>query len=341
MAQSWGMAAEGISDWVVRLARADDMPALRELAALTGGGFTNLPDDAGALRERLDWSLASCAASVSEPDNELYIFLLEHRETGRVAGTAAIFSRIGVRWPFYSYHIDTLSMRSEQLDRSFSTQVLHLSNAYNGYSEVGGLFLHPDFRSGGLGHLLARSRYLFIGRHQARFTANLLAELRGQMRGDGSSPFWNGLAGRFFEMEFMEADRFNSLHGNQFIADLMPKYPVYVALLTDEARAAIGRPHDDGRAAVRMLEREGFSYHGYVDIFDGGPTMDCPIAQLRAVREMRAATILHGHGRDLHLVARGQVAEFHCFALPATVGDGTLTVDAAHGVDGEVVHAPW
>ncbi len=44
-------------------------------------------------------------------------------------------------------------------------------------------------------------------------------------------------------------------------------------MLDDDARNVIGLPHPTGRAAMRMLEKEGFAYEGYVDIFDGGPTM--------------------------------------------------------------------
>ena len=29
----------------------------------------------------------------------------------------------------------------------------------------------------------------------------------------GNSPFWDGLAGRFFGMTFPEADEFNAVHG--------------------------------------------------------------------------------------------------------------------------------
>lgn len=56
-------------------------------------------------------------------------------------------------------------------------------------------------------------------------------------------------------MNFQDADEFNAKFGNQFIADLMPKHPVYIAMLPESARAVIGVPHPTGRAAMRMLER--------------------------------------------------------------------------------------
>ena len=56
----------------------------------------------------------------------------------------------------------------------------------------------------------------------------------------GNSPFWDALAGRFFGMSFPEADEFNAVHGTQFIADLMPKTPIYVAMLPDSAQGGDG-----------------------------------------------------------------------------------------------------
>ncbi|MEI5617046.1 arginine N-succinyltransferase, partial [Streptomyces brasiliscabiei] len=113
--------------------------------------------------------------------------------------------------------------------------LLNLVTDLEGSSEVGGLFLHPGERAGGLGLLLARSRYLFIAMHRARFADRILAELRGIIDERGGSPFWDGVAGRFFGMSFQEADYFNAINGNQFIADLMPKHPVYVAMLPEGA----------------------------------------------------------------------------------------------------------
>ena len=85
----------------------------------------------------------------------------------------------------------------------------------------------------------------------------VLAELRGVMDEAGNSPFWDALAGRFFGMSFPEADEFNAVHGTQFIADLMPKTPIYVAMLPESARAVIGQPHPTGRAALQDARERG------------------------------------------------------------------------------------
>src|SRR3546814_1123507 len=166
-----------------------------------------------------------------------------------------------------------------------------LSNDLNGASEVGGLFLHPAARAGGLGLLLAWARYLFIARHRARFGDLHLAVLRGVIDEAGGSPFWDGVAGKFFGMSFQEADQFNAVHGNQFIADLMPKHPVYIAMLNEHARSVIGVPHPTGRAAMRMLENEGFAFENYVDIFDGGQTMIARTDQVASIRDAKHVVV--------------------------------------------------
>src|SRR3546814_11815839 len=132
-----------------------------------------------------------------------------------------------------------------------------LSNDLNGAAEVGGLFLHPAARAGVLGLLLARSRYLFIARHRARFGDRILAELRGVTDEAGGSPFWDGGAGKFFGMSFQEADQFNEVHGNQFIADMMHTHPVYNQMLNAHALNVDGTEHSTGRAARRQTANKG------------------------------------------------------------------------------------
>jgi len=319
--------------WFIRPAREDDLDALLDLAGMTGGGFTNLPPDRDALARRIAWSVESFEKDLQAPDNELYMLFLEEAGTGRIGGTACLFSRVGVEWPFYSYKVGTVTQTSRELKRTFVEKVLYLTNDYDGASEVGGLFLHPELRTGGLGRLLARSRYLFVAQHRERFGDRVLAELRGWLGADGSSPFWDGLGRLFFGMPFQEADRFNSLHGNQFIADLMPKHPIYVSMLPEASRSVIGRPHDTGIPAMKMLEAEGFAFDGYIDIFDGGPTVCCRTDHIRTLRDSRvdpiAAVAAADAALDRRLFARGRLTEFR-----AWIGH------AQGSADGLVVAAP-
>ncbi|EDL48594.1 arginine N-succinyltransferase [Erythrobacter sp. SD-21] len=314
----------------LRAAHITDLEHLYEMAKLTGGGFTNLPADKAALTKKLERADAAFSRTEDTLGDDIFTLVLENIETGQVRGTCQVFSQVGQQWPFYSYRLNTLTQHSQELDRTVRAELLSLVTDLEGSSEVGGLFLHPGERAGGLGLLLARSRYLFIAMHRSRFSDRILAELRGVIDDRGGSPFWDGVAGRFFGMTFQEADYFNATNGNQFIADLMPKHPVYVEMLSEEARKVIGVPHPSGRAAMRMLENEGFAYEGYVDIFDGGPSMTARTDNVKSVKEAKPARV---SAIDLDIGERALIASGELGGFKSAYGmrefgeDGSVSID--------------
>jgi arginine N-succinyltransferase len=158
-----------------------------------------------------------------------------------------------------------------------------------------------------------------------------VAELRGVIDEHGGSPFWDAIAGKFFGMDFREADAFNGAHGTQFIADLMPKTPIYTAMLPPEALAVMRQPHPSGRAAMRMLEQEGFSGEGYIDIFDGGPTMSVATDSIRTLREAKelvVADIVDSHAAPVMLIAAGGLGDFASGWGHVGIDGDAATIDA-------------
>ena len=330
--------------FVIRPATSDDLQHLYEMAKLTGGGFTNLPPDRKSLAAKLAGSEAAFSRADDGPAAETFVLVLENIETGEVRGTCQLFTAVGHQHPFYSYRISTLTQYSKELDRSVTAELLSLVNDLGGTSEVGGLFLHPGERAGGLGLLLARSRYLFIASHRKRFGDRVLAELRGIIDERGGSPFWDAIGGKFFGMTFQEADDFNAIHGNQFIADLMPKHPVYIAMLDEAAKKVIGLPHPSGRAAMRMLENEGFAYQGYVDIFDGGPTMLAQTDKVRSIADANCSVVVDTalESGEKALIAAGKLDDFCCcYGLRELRGDriaiDSRTAEMLHVCEGDEV----
>ena len=314
----------------IRPATNDDFQAIYEMAKLTGGGFTNLPADKASLVDKLIRSQEAFTSDSETQSDDLFVMVLENVETGQIRGTCQIFGQVGTEWPFYSSRVSTLTQTSKALGKTFRAEMVTLVTDFEGSSEVGGLFLHPGERAGGLGLLLARSRYLFIRQHRKRFGDRVLAELRGVIDEAGGSPFWDAIAGRFFGMSFQEADEFNAIHGTQFIADLMPKTPIYTAMLPESARAVMGVPHPSGRAAMKMLEREGFRFDGYIDIFDGGPTMSAKTDEVRSIRESRelvVSAVSDDIDHEPVMLAAGHLTGFvACYGQVGVEPDGTATL---------------
>jgi len=85
---------------------------------------------------------------------------------------------------------------------------------------------------------------------------------------------------------------------------------------------------------MKMLEREGFQFDCYVDIFDGGPTMVAPTDQIRTIRESRElvlAEIAEGEVEGPNMMlATGRMADFAAAcANVATDAEERATVDRA------------
>jgi arginine N-succinyltransferase len=328
---------------VVRPARRGDLDGLFRLAKAAGSGMTNLQPDKALLAERLADTEASLLAEDFRARGGPIFFVVERVGTdGTIArdaviGTACIFPRIGVEWPFYSYRLtrqaQTHKARHDALaSRAIAHDVLILANDFDGQAEVGGLFVDASARGMAAGRLTARSRYLFLAEHRDWFGRQVISDMRGYQDEAGVSPVWEALGREFYAMDFEEADRMNAVLGNQFIADLSPKHPIYARLLPRAARDALGRPHDEGRQAMALLLEEGFRHEGYVDIFDGGPTLVANIDDLKAVRESRRVQVgrigppdvsLDGPPAD-RLISAGVAGAFRATRGRLTIGEDNL-----------------
>ena len=257
---------------IVRPVTSADLPALIELARSTGTGLTTLPANEQRLQHRVSWAEKAFRGEAERGDAD-YLFVLED-DAGKVVGISAIAGAVGLREPWYNYRVGLTVSASQELNIHREIPTLFLANDLTGNSELCSLFLHADHRSGLNGKLLSRARFLFIAEFRHLFGDKLIAEMRGMSDEEGRSPFWESLGRHFFKMEFSQADYLTGVGNKAFIAELMPKFPLYTCFLSEEARGVIGRVHPNTEPALAMLKAEGFSYQGYVDIFDAGPAIE-------------------------------------------------------------------
>ncbi len=275
---------------VVRCVRIDDVDPLFQLIQKSEYGLTTLKISKDKLQERIEQSLFAFSQTKARPSGQPYVFVMEDMTNGKIVGTVAIYSKVGGYEPFYSYEIKKTLHESVELGIRKEIDVLHLRVEHNGPTEIGSLFLSPDYWGGGHGRLLSMSRFLFMAEFPSRFEQEVVAEMRGVVHADGRSPLWSAIGSHFFQIEFPKAETLSS-ESKKFIADLMPKHPIYIPLLSEEAQAVIGRVHPNTEPALAMLKKEGFEFRQLVDIFDGGPTMHCDFKKVRAIRESRRLRI--------------------------------------------------
>lgn len=313
---------------IVRPVRSADLPALIDLARSTGAGLTTLPANEERLAHRVGWAEKTFRGAAERADAD-YLFVLEDA-AGRVVGISAVAGAVGLREPWYNYRVGLTVSASQELHIHRQVPTLFLANDLTGNSELCSLFLHADHRSGLNGRLLSKARFLFIAEFRELFGDKVIAEMRGMSDEGGRSPFWESLGRHFFKMEFSQADYLTGVGNKAFIAELMPKFPLYTCFLSEEARTVIGRVHPDTEPALAMLKAEGFSYQGYVDIFDAGPAIEAETAKIRAVQGSQNLVLAIGTPGDdavPFLMHNRKCEDCRITAAPARLAAGTLVVD--------------
>nr|WP_294977945.1 arginine N-succinyltransferase [uncultured Pseudomonas sp.] len=314
---------------IVRPVTSADLPALFDLARSTGTGLTTLPANEQRLQHRVSWAEKAFRGEAERADAD-YLFVLES-DDGKVVGISAVAGAVGLREPWYNYRVGLTVSASQELGIHREIPTLFLANDLTGQSELCSLFLHADHRAGLNGRLLSKARFLFIAEFRELFGDKVIAEMRGMSDEDGRSPFWESLGRHFFKMEFSQADYLTGVGNKSFIAELMPKFPLYTCFLSEDAREVIGRVHPHTEPALAMLKAEGFSYQGYVDIFDAGPAIEAPTEKIRAIADSQNLVLAIGTPGDdaePYLIHNRKREECRITAAPARVAAGSLVVDA-------------
>lgn len=318
---------------IVRLSEERDVDGLFALAQSAGTGMTTVPNSREAIAERVGRSREAVAGEGRAGPKDVFFFVLE--QDGEIAGMASIFPALGEDRPFYSYRVSQVAAAAPEIGIQASSELLYLCNDYHGYTEIGTLLIGEQARGTGAGRLMSLSRFIYMTAIEQRLlndrfpdAVRVMAEIRGQFTEDGESVFWDAIASKFFHMGFQEADE-RSANDFRFIADLMPKFPIYTELLSQEARDIIGKPHELSAMAMNMLIREGFQYANCIDIFDGGPSVEAPLKSIRVIKESVKATVriqdnIPTEGQREWLVALAEPKNFRSTLLLRGPRDGSL-----------------
>lgn len=276
---------------VVRCVQEEDLDQLHQLIQQAEYGLTTLRVSKDELEARIQKSVfAFSQTKISKPEGEVYVFVMEDLAKKLIVGTSSIYSKVGGFEPNYSYEIEESVHDSVDLGVHKVIEILHLREDHDGPTEIGSLFLSPDYWGEGHGRLLSMSRFLFMAEFPQRMEQEVIAEMRGVVDKEGVSPLWSALGSHFFQIDFPKADTLTA-RSKKFIAELMPEHPIYIPLLPESAQEVIGHVHRNTRPALAMLQKEGFEYRRRVDIFDGGPMLHCQLDNIRAVRESKRGTV--------------------------------------------------
>ena len=318
---------------MLRLGRTADLPQIERLAAASPVGVTALPASRERLADILAASEASMAEEVTFSGEERYFFVLEDTATATLVGCSGIIAASGFRSPFYTFRNEMFVHASRELGLHNRIHVLSLCHDLTGHSLLVGYHLSEGHRTPELAQLNARGRLLFMASHPQRFAESTSVEVVGISDEQGNAPFWDAVGRHFFAVSYAEAERIGSERGRGFLAELMPGYPIYVPMLSDEAQEVVGQVNPSVQDVFDILMDEGFETDNYVDIFDGGPVVNARTAMLTSVRHSQLTQVVVGQpqaGDTLWLVANTKGCDFRACALRFAWQPGEpLQLDAA------------
>ena len=321
---------------LLRPVAESDLPDLLRMAAASADGISSLPHDEARLAARIQASRQSFASEDEASGEETYLFVLEDLARGALVGCSGIAASAGFYDRFYSYRNEFVVHASAALGVTQRMHTLHLCHDLTGSTLLTSFYLEPEYSQGPAAQLLSRARLLFIQAQAERFSPRIAAESPGVVDAQGQSAFWDAVGRRFFGMDYPQAEAVVGGRSKAFIADLMPPSPIYVALLPEPAQWVLGQLHPVAELPFSILTDEGFDADSYVDIFDGGPTVEAPLASLRTVRSARWLTVqAEGGAGPLSLLVRPERRRFAALLGPAGAGLGLGAVTAAQGQLGE------
>jgi len=324
---------------ILRPARLPDLPGVEAIALASAVGITSLPPDRDKLYEKIRASTQSFAAEVDVNGEEIYFFVLEDSASGEIVGTSGIVASAGFHDRFYSYRNEIIVHASQELKVSNKIHALHLCHDLTGTSLLTSFYIDPKYNDTHWPQLLSRARLLFMAENPHRFADRLAAENPGLCDDDGNAPFWNAVGRRFFGMEYPQAEQLSGGRSKTFIAELMPQYPIYVPLLPPDAQRAIGQLHPVAQLPFSMLLEEGFEADTYIDIFDGGPTVEARLSTLRSIRENRRLRVNRSPVINVNMDANNQVRRVTSppelpYIIATTSTEGFRATIANAAVDG-------
>lgn len=266
---------------VIRPIKKEDLDKYIKIAFEVDIGITSMPKDREMLTHQVENAInAFSNTSLKKPGPEHYIFILEDRSTEAIAGTCAITAKTGLTSPVYFFR--------REMDGN--APILRAVQYRDYTTEIGSLYLLPEYRHHGLGHLLSLSRFLFIAAFPERFDKMVFALMQGCFDEKNHSPVWDAIGRHFLDIDYSELLKRKNHHQLNYHS-ILPHHPIYIKLLPKEIQEVIGKSPPQAMAALNMLLQEGFMMTEEMDIFDAGPRIEAETKEILTVKSNILSTV--------------------------------------------------
>jgi len=281
--------------FLIRNVQPKDYRDLRELSGELN--TVNLPSRPHELKKMIARSQASFSGkNIKKKDRAQFLFVVEDLAKGKVVGTSKVYARHGTpQRPHLYFEVREEPVHSPTLGVRFSRKYYRLKKDPRGYSEIGGLVLHPKYRGHGekLGKQLSLIRFVYMRAHPTWFLRRVIAELLPPFRKGGISSLYEFYGHSLTRLPYRQADLL-SFKNKKFILRLFPHADLYHDILPQEVQEDIGQTGPGSEVARKLLCRIGFRDARQVDPLDGGPYYWAPLGEVSVYRQTQG----HSYGGE-------------------------------------------
>lgn len=305
-----------------------DLLVLIELVCSIGIGLIILLVNEQCLQYCVSWVEKVFCGEVECGDVD-YLFVFED-DVGKVVGIFVIVGVVGFCEFWYNYWVGFIVSVLQEFNIYCEIFMLFLVNDLIGNFELCLLFFYVDYCSGFNGKLLLCVCFLFIVEFCYLFGDKLIVEMCGMFDEEGCLLFWESFGWYFFKMEFFQVDYFIGVGNKVFIVELMLKFLFYICFFFEEVCGVIGCVYLNIELVLVMFKVEGFSYQGYVDIFDVGLVIEVEIDKICVIVESQNLVLvvgIFGDDVEFYLIYNCKCEDCCIIVVLVWVVVGILVVD--------------
>ncbi len=231
-------------------------------------------------------------------------------DTCRLLGAVRVRQEIGLQEPRYWYHLGCVVHAAPELGLFHRERTLLLASDLTGAAEIADVAVCADADIRVLRFLLRGALETLSSCNGVTRPGRVIVELPGLREADGRSPFWHHLGRHFYSGDPAQAEAHLGPAWRSHVAALLPRHPLHVSFLPEEARAAIGVVCPLASAWQQALDEAGCIAGEHVTVDEAGAVHEIDLPRW-AVRhcwqrgDWPSATCLAAN-QALLIVAEGQ-----------------------------------
>lgn len=260
--------------FVIREADFKDRDCLLHLAQCFP--LCSLPNNKSKMEKKIQTSKESFKQILLKKKRN-YLFILEDRKEKKVIGSSQILSYFGENKSLCYF-----------LKKEEGGSYLKLKPIKTGRHQLGGLILHPDYRSfpENLGLQIGAARFLYMKTFPKEFSPLIEVSLTAPIQ-RGKNHFWRETGFKYLKMNYYSALKSFQKNRLQFLSFFPNKLKINLDKLSPDAKNYLKQVHPQTLPVYKGLLKRGFHRTKHYHVLDGGMYLEARWKDISFLKESK------------------------------------------------------